>query len=318
MKVNSYRQSKLSTAVISALAIGAISAPVSPAAGKPGYSRTPNAIIGTGADAIIGTGADAIIGTGADAIIGTGADAIIGTGADAIIGTGANAIIGTGADAIIGTGANAIIGTGADAIIGTGADAIIGTGANAIIGTGADAIIGTGANAIIGTGIDATLSTGSETVGTKSISGKIEVALMGPVTSFSAAEGTVALLGRNFQLPKSSAIFGRIADAAKTGEIVQIAVYGQLSGNGDLKRTSAAIIADQYVPGVSNVVASGRITAVDSATAKFAVGNLEVDYSQTLAKGPMSLKVGDVVRVNGVQYQNGDALYASALIRVNR
>ena len=141
---------------------------------------------------------------------------------------------------------------------------------------------------------------------------------MGPVTSFNAAEGTVAVLGRNFQLPKSSTIFGRIADSTMTGEIVQLAVYGQLGGNGDLKRTSAAIISDQYVPGVSSVVASGRITAVDNATAKFAVGNLEVDYSQTLAKGPMSLKVGDVVRVNGVQYQNGDALYASELIKVNR
>jgi len=272
------------------------------------------------------TGSNAIIGTGADAIIGTGANAIIGTGADAIIGTGANAIIGTGADAIIGTGVDAIIGTGrgakSDAIIGTGADAIIGTGANAIIGTGVDAIIGTGrgseTNAIIGTGIDASVSTGSETVVAKSASSKIQVALMGPVTSFNAAEGTVAVRGRNFQLPKSSAIFGRIADSTMTGEIVQLAVYGQLGGNGDLKRTSLAIISDQYVPGVSSVVASGRITAVDSATAKIAVGKLEVDYSQTLAKGPMSLKVGDVVRVNGVQYQNGDALYASELIKVNR
>jgi hypothetical protein len=141
---------------------------------------------------------------------------------------------------------------------------------------------------------------------------------MGPVTSINAADGTITLLGRNFALPKSSAIFNQLAASAVTGENVQVAVYGQLSRNGSLKQTSAAIIPDQYVPGVSSVVVSGRIKAVNNATAKFVVGTLEVDFSQTLADGPISLKVGDVVRATGVQHRNRDTLYASGLIKVNR
>jgi len=260
MKVNGYRQSKLSAAVISALAIGAISAPVSPAAGKPNSLRTPNAIIGTGADAIIGTGADAIIGTGKQKT----------------------------------RSANAIIGTGADAIIGTGADAIIGTGADAIIGTG------------------------SQKVGQHSGSSSADLALMGPVTSVNSADGTVAVLGRNFRVPKSSPIFERIADSVTTGEVIQVAVFGKLGGNGELKRPMASVVSGQYVPGVSGVVVSGRIKAIDYATAKIAVGDLIVDYTGTLATRALTLKAGDLVRINGVQHQIGEAVFASELIKLNR
>ena len=66
------------------------------------------------------------------------------------------------------------------------------------------------------------------------------------------------------------------------------------------------------------MVVSGRVKAIDYATARIAVGDLEVDYTETLATRPVTLKAGDLVRINGVQHQIGDTVFASELIKLNR
>ena len=211
------------------------------------------------------------------------------------------------AHAIIGTGADAIIGTGADAIIGTGADAIIGTGLqkakkpNAIIGTGADAIIGTGADAIIGTGLQ---------------KGSSAAPLMkGPIDRVDVTKGTISLLGREFKIPSTSQLADSVQEAITSGRAVDMAVFGKIDGNGNLINAAMKIVDAQYIPGVSQVVLSGKIATLDASTARAIVQGITVDFTNLLASGNIDLKRGDIVTFAGTLPQKGQQLIATGLIK---
>ena len=219
----------------------------------------------------------------------------------------AHAIIGTGADAIIGTGADAIIGTGADAIIGTGLqkakkpNAIIGTGADAIIGTGADAIIGTGADAIIGTGLQ---------------KGSSAAPLMkGPIDRVDVTKGTISLLGREFKIPSTSQLADSVQEAITSGRAVDMAVFGKIDGNGNVISAAMKIVDAQYIPGVTQVVLSGKIATLDASTARAIVQGITVDFTNLLASGNIDLKRGDIVTFTGTLPQKGQQLIATGLIK---
>jgi hypothetical protein len=295
MNAKGCRNSILSAAILSALAVGTAALPCNAAFAKGSLgpqSAKGNAIIGTGADAIIGTGADAIIGTGhgksakGNAIIGTGADAIIGTGADAIIGTGH----GKSAKG------NAIIGTGADAIIGTGADAIIGTGhgksakGNAIIGTGADAIIGTGGN-----------------------STAAFVAVMGPVEKVDQLAGSIVVLGHQLHVSSSSDLLNYVNQVSATGGAAELAIVGHLDAKGRLSSATARVVPGYYVPGVSTIVITDRVKRVDTSSGRAVVGAFVVDYNNLLATTQVHLSAGDIVTIAGTQPQAGQTILATKL-----
>jgi hypothetical protein len=257
---------------------------------------------GPSAFAIGGTGGKgrAIGGTGADAIGGTGltADAIGGTGRSkgrAIGGTGSDAIGGTGVDvdAIGGTGGKgrAIGGTGADAIGGTGltADAIGGTGRSkgrAIGGTGSDAIGGTGRDQLM---------------------------LVGPIESVDQARGTITVLGRKFQLPSGNA-GSQILSSYASGTSLQIAVLGSLSTAGKMANLRVQMLAAPYVPGVSEVVLTGLVQAVDMSTGLAVINGISVDYNALLATRANAIRVGNLVTVRGTMPQAGQAINASVLV----
>jgi len=289
------------------------------------------AIGGTGGKgrAIGGTGSDAIGGTGltADAIGGTGrakGRAIGGTGSDAIGGTGADAIGGTGltADAIGGTGrakGRAIGGTGSDAIGGTGVDvdAIGGTGGKgrAIGGTGADAIGGTGltADAIGGTGRAkgrAIGGTGSDAIGG---TGRGQLMLLGPIDSVDQARGTITVLGRKFQLPTGQA-GAQILNSYASGVSLQIAVLGTLSTSGKIANLHIQVLRAPYVPGVSEIVLTGIVQALDVTTGLVVINGVAVDYNSLLQTRVYAMRVGNIVTVRGTMPQAGQAINASVLV----
>ena len=208
---------------------------------------------------------------------------------------------------------NAIIGTGAtsNAIIGTGAtskpaksNAIIGTGAtgNAIIGTGAtaNAIIGTGAtgNAIIGTGADAIIGTGSQKI----------VAAKGPVDSADAKTGTVVVMGRTLAVGKNSTTYAAIQTALASGKSVQLRIEATLKHDGSLNGARLGFDSTDYIAGVTDVVASGRVTKLNSSTGKATVGGAVIDYTSLLATQPVNLKVGDVIAVVGSRPERSSAI----------
>jgi hypothetical protein len=221
---------------------------------------------------------------------------------NAIGGTGVNAIGGTGvADAIGGTGKNAIGGTGFNAIGGTGVNAIGGTGVAAIGGTGVNAIGGTGINAIVGTGQDRFVG--------------VALTIKGPVEKVDVAANTISVFGRQLAIPRSSGLIEKVASAMAAGSTVEVAVYSRLDASGKLSAAKASILEGQYVAGVTKVVVSGKISAVNAAVATAVVNGVVVDYSAVLALGIPGLSVGDVVTFTGTLPQAGQQMLASGMVK---
>jgi len=226
--------------------------------------------------------------------------------------SGPSAIGGTGLDAIGGTGLDAIGGTGrakGRAIGGTGSDAIGGTGLDAIGGTGLDAIGGTGrakGRAIGGTGTDAIGGTGGP-----------QLMILGPIESVDQTRGTITIFGRQLQLPMGQA-GARIIERYLSGESLQLAVFGTLSNSGRIAGLRATIAPVPYVPGVSEVVLTGVVQAVDLATGQAVVNGVAVSYASLLETGATTIKVGSVVTVRGTMSQMGQAVEAAVVVIFGR
>jgi hypothetical protein len=69
-----------------------------------------------------------------------------------------------------------------------------------------------------------------------------------------------------------------------------------------------------YVAGVSEVVLTGSVRAVDRATGRVVVNRQIVDYSALLETGAAAMRVGNVVTVRGTMPQTGEAISAAVLV----
>ena len=269
------------TAVLSFVASSLVLAMPASATVKPESPPTIDAIIGTGKD----SSTDAIIGTGKD----SSTDAIIGTGKTA----STNAIIGTGKD----SSTDAIIGTGktssTSAIIGTGRTA----STNAIIGTGKAA----STNAIVGTGRD----------------GDRNVALAGPIEAVDGDKGTFTVLSRTLRVSGDKSVLNRLSAEMAAGRTPQASVVSELGTRGELDKPIVLFVGEQYVPGVSEVVVTGRVTTVDASKGLAKIGTSTFDYTSLLSTDGVDLQVGSVVRVRGTQPQSGRPILAVQVVEVS-
>jgi hypothetical protein len=168
-----------------------------------------------------------------------------------------------------------------------------------------DAIIGTGrskhANAIIGTGADAIIGTGSQ---------KLVVA-RGPIENLDMKTGTATVMGRTFEFPQNDKGSAAVQQILASG--TQVIVYGKLAADGSLKSPRIAFDGTQYVAGVSEVVASGRVTKVDATVGKVTVGRVVIDYTALIASQDISLKHGDLVLVVGTRPAQDSAVQAKSV-----
>ena len=197
-----------------------------------------------------------------------------------------------------GLGSRAIGGTGVNAIGGTGVNAIGGTGrlkGRAIGGTGTDAIGGTGVNAIGGTG-------------------RRHVMLLGPVEAIDQSQGTITVLGRKLRLPTAEESAEDILAAYASGTPIQVAVLGTMSKSGKVANLRLQALPTPYVAGVSEVVLTGSVQAVDTATGRAVVANQAIDISALLDTGAGTMRVGNVVTVRGTMPQVGQAIAAAVLV----
>jgi hypothetical protein len=173
---------------------------------------------------------------------------------------------------------------------------------NAIGGTGINAIGGTGVNAIGGTGVNAIGGTG-----------RSQLVILGPVESVDLAQGTVTILGRTLQLPKGPTA-SSVLERYVSGESLQVAVLGALSTAGRIAHLTLQVVPTPYVPGVSEVVLTGVVQAVDLATGQAMVNDTVVSYTSLLETGASAMNVGTVVTVRGTMPQAGQAIDASVLV----
>jgi hypothetical protein len=99
------------------------------------------------------------------------------------------------------------------------------------------------------------------------------------------------------------------------GKIVDMAVFAKIDGSGNLVNAAVKIMDAQYVAGVSQVVLSGRIAAIDPSTARALVQGVSVDFTSLLTSGNVELAPGDIVTFVGTLPQKGQQLIATALIK---
>jgi hypothetical protein len=69
-----------------------------------------------------------------------------------------------------------------------------------------------------------------------------------------------------------------------------------------------------YVAGVSEIVLTGRVDFVDSATNKAVVNGIAVDYVSLFETRARTIRAGSFVTVRGTMPQAGEAINASVLI----
>ncbi len=80
-----------------------------------------------------------------------------------------------------------------------------------------------------------------------------------------------------------------------------VAVLGAAQKDGTLAPRSMVMLNASYVPGATKVLLKGKVTSVDSASGKLAIGKQVVDYSSVLSKADVAISVGTLVTVVGTQ-----------------
>ena len=176
-----------------------------------------------------------------------------------------------------------------------------------------DAIVGTGKTRQPSANVNAT-SSGDAIVGTgksRDVAGSTgSLILLGGIDHVDTKRGTIEALGRTFQIPAAHHALLIANEAMASGQQMQVAVTGELTATGRLAQGRVSLLTDHYVPGVSPVVITGRITSVDVETGQFSLGSVVVDYSPLLAIEQGTPEVGALVVVVGTR--PGQSLYVLA------
>ncbi len=80
-----------------------------------------------------------------------------------------------------------------------------------------------------------------------------------------------------------------------------VRIEGRLSSAGDFVPMRLFVLPDAYVPGASQVLLTGKVTAVDAARGLAKVGRQWVDYTPLLGLSNVQLSVGQRVFLVGTQ-----------------
>ena len=135
-----------------------------------------------------------------------------------------------------------------------------------------------------------------------------ELLMFGPVDQVIGKQSAVHLLGQWVVIPDSQST---LVSPNLVGRLV--AIYGQVNTNGSFEVSSiTASDKSSYVPGATQVYLKGQISAVNPSVGTAKIGQLTVSYSGALhGITATELSVGNVVAFAGLQYSNGNMLYAT-------
>ena len=137
--------------------------------------------------------------------------------------------------------------------------------------------------------------------------------VLGPIESTDETKGTISVLGRRFQIPAAAAR-SQILDRHASGESLQIAVSGTVSKVGKIRDLTIQVVPSPYVAGVSEVVLTGVVQAMDRTTGQAVVNGIAVSYTSLLETKASTANIGDVITVRGTMAQTGQAIDASVMV----
>jgi hypothetical protein len=122
-----------------------------------------------------------------------------------------------------------------------------------------------------------------------------QLVLSAPVSSVDAQSGIFRAMGQTILVSTDVAAVISVGD--------YVSVYGTVAGPGYLYADVVFFSSDQYVPGVSEIIVSGMISSVDRSLGLAKIGELTIDYTQSLATGEHPDAGLNTFR--GVQAQSG-------------
>ena len=128
---------------------------------------------------------------------------------------------------------------------------------------------------------------------------------IGAVEKLEAKSSSIVVLGQRYQVgPKTlvvseSSNHAHLALSALTHDSV-VWIDGQLLPNGGTRVDTVTILPEQYVPGSTQILVSGIITAVRS-DGHVRLGELNVDVTPTFSSGITEFSVGDSIQAYGTQ-----------------
>ena len=134
--------------------------------------------------------------------------------------------------------------------------------------------------------------------------------MQGTVQAVDPVAGTVTIAGQVIRVDDDTSFDDSIAHSALAGIAVgdRLEVHGFSGSDGQARATRL----EKAAAGEVEVEVTGQVSALDTATKRFHVGSLDVDYSEAALEGfgTAGLRDGDLVEVKGREFLAGGALKA--------
>ena len=139
---------------------------------------------------------------------------------------------------------------------------------------------------------------------------KATLRLSGPAEFVDTEAGTVVALGQVFKVRPHSPIANQLKQQIGLGATPTVVATSQRG----TRSVRLSYGGDSYVAGASSVLISGKVTSVNSTIGQLKIGNTVVDFTPLLVTQPgLTVKVGENVRVSGIQPVSRGAILASEL-----
>jgi hypothetical protein len=130
--------------------------------------------------------------------------------------------------------------------------------------------------------------------------------------------GTFTVLSRTLVIAGDKSVLTHLSADLVAGRSPQATVISRIGARGEFSNPVVLFVSELYVPGVSEVVLSGRVTAVDTSTGIASIGLHTFDYTSLLSNDTVDLKVGSLVRVRGTQPHAAQPILAVQVDKVSR
>ncbi len=257
--------------------------------------------LGIDGSSILGIDGSSILGIDGSSALGI--DGSSGLGIDGSSGLGIDGSSALGIDGSSILGIDGSSGLGIDGSSALGIDGSSGLGIDGSSGLGIDGSSGLGIDGSSALGIDGSSSLGIDGSSALGIDGSS--LLGGPVTSISMSEGTFSAMGQDVSAP------GVLLSKLRVGDFVT--VDGRISGAGTIDATAVTQTGERYAAGASTVFVVGIPTSVDSKLGVATIGDLQVDYTQSI--GDSEFKgIGAAIAVIGTQPALGGKMIGSKVL----
>ena len=274
-------------------------------------SSSGQAIDSSSGQAIDSSSALAIDSSSALSIDSSSGQAIDSSSALAIDSSSGQAIDSSSALAIDSSSGQAIDSSSGQAIDSSSALAIDSSSGQAIDSSSALAIDSSSGQAIdssSGRAIDSSSGQAIDSSSALAIDSSSSPMLSGPVDSINMSAGTFMAVGQTVSFP------GGDLSALAVGDLVT--VHGSLAGAGQISATSIDVSSDLYVAGATEVFVTGIPSMIDSSRAMALIGQLEVDYTQSLGSADFD-GIGAAITVIGMQPALGGIFLGSEVVMRN-